>query len=387
MPRLSLTSLLALFLGGCTQRIVLTAAPVPAPARGDILSTLILIGDAGTPAPRGEPVFAALARLLADAPDSTTVLFLGDNIYPRGLPRPDAPNRADGERRILAQIAATRLVRTIFVPGNHDWDRSGPDGLAAIRREGEFVAAHGEDRVTLLPGDGCPGPEVRDAGGIRLILLDTEWWLYSDRPPIDVDCAFRSTEQVASALAAAIDSAGALPVIVAAHHPLASGGEHGGHFSLVKHLFPLREIHPALWLPLPLIGSIYPIARGAGVSSEDLSGGRNRRMQRALNGVFACHPPMLYASGHEHTLQLIDRGAPPLLAVSGAGLLNHEEFVVGVPGTRLALSEAGFMRVDRLGDGRIRLGVIVVNAAGEAREVHAEWLTLPEQSAGTGCTS
>src|SRR5436309_11924013 len=31
---------------------------------------------------------------------------------------------------------------------------------------------------------------------------------------------------------------------------------HGGHFGWQDHIFPLRNIKPWLWIPLPLIGSV-----------------------------------------------------------------------------------------------------------------------------------
>lgn len=73
--------------------------------------------------------------------------------------------------------------------------------------------------------------------------------------------------------------------------------------------------------------------------------------------------------------------------MSGAGIVGHESFVTGIPGSRLALSEAGFMRVDRLKDGRVRLGVIVVKRGGQYGEVHAEWLNGSKGEAAGGATS
>jgi Calcineurin-like phosphoesterase len=387
-PRAGIGLALLSALAGCAAPAV-PAGPAPdAPAADQVASSVFLIGDAGAPARSGEPVLQALHRELAGAPDSSIVLFLGDNVYPHGLPAPSAAVRAEAERRLAAQREATRVgtVRTIFLPGNHDWDKSGPGGLAAIRRQGQFLAATGEGRAELLPAGGCPGPVVVDIGGFRLILLDTEWWLYSgSRPGPEDGCDPGTPKGVLDRLSAAIDSAAGRPVIVAAHHPLASGGEHGGHFTLVDHLFPLRAIHPALWLPLPVIGSAYPIARAAGVSDEDLSGGRYRRLRAALDSVFACRPPMIYAAGHEHALQVIDRGAAPLLLVSGAGIVGHEGHVARIAGSRVARSDAGFMRVDRLYDGRVRVRVIVVDGTGNAREVHSEWLT-PPAAGEAGCS-
>jgi hypothetical protein len=373
--------LVALLLAACADRLLPGTQPEPAPAPSEIAGTIFLIGDAGAPAPRGEPVLAELSRRLASAPESSVVLFLGDNVYPRGVPDSGARGRAEAERRLRAQIeaAAVGSTRTIFVPGNHDWDKSGAQGLAAIRRQDTLITALSGGRATLLPRSGCAGPEVRDVHGFRLVLLDTEWWLFSHhRPDAESGCAPGTQDEVLAGLASAIAAADTVPVVVAGHHPLATGGEHGGHFFFGDHVFPLRAVHQALWIPLPLVGSVYPLVRSTGVSDEDFAGGRYVRLRQALDSVFASHPPLLYASGHEHALQLIDRGRPPLLAVSGAGILGHEGPVAAIPGSRLALSEAGFMRLDRLEDGRVRLAVIVVDGKGAGREVYAEWLSLSQ---------
>jgi Calcineurin-like phosphoesterase len=368
---------------GCADRVLPRTAPIPLPGREDVAATVFLIGDAGSPARRGEPVLQALRQLLEAAPDSSVVLFLGDNVYPVGLPDSAAHSFPEAARRLRAQLAVSeaRPERLIFVPGNHDWQKSGPDGWNAIRREGGFVRRAG---ARMLPADGCPGPDVVTVAGVlRLVLLDTEWWLFPhQKPGAESTCPYRTEGEVEQALAAALDSG---PAIVAAHHPLATGGEHGGYFSLTEHLFPLRAVHPALFIPLPIVGSIYPVARGLGVSDEDLSGGRNQRMRAVFERVFSCRPPVLYASGHEHTLQLIDRGRAPLLAVSGAGIYGHTSFVMGIPGTRLALSQAGFMRVDALRDGRLRLGVVTVDLEGRPHEVHSELLPYPSTERREPC--
>ncbi|MEP7176932.1 MAG: metallophosphoesterase [Gemmatimonadales bacterium] len=373
----------ALVLVACAGRVVPPTAAAPA-APADIVATVVLIGDAGAPKASGEPVFQAVARILADRPDTAVILFLGDNIYPRGLPDSADASFADAARRLRDQLALARLTPVLFVPGNHDWHRSGPQGWERIRRQGRFIAREGGGRARLLPANGCPGPATVDVGPrLRLVLLDTEWWLFPHEKPAEGSaCAARTPREVIDSLARALHVAGDRQVIVAGHHPLSTGGPHGGYFSLGDHLFPLRNLHPALFLPLPLLGTAYPAIRGLGVSAEDLSGGPNRVLRAALDTAFACAPPAIYAAGHEHSLQLIDRGRPPLLAVSGAGIYGHESHVEAVPGTRLAVSKAGFMRVDLLRDGRLRVGVITVDRTGAPSEVYAELVAAPRVGAG-----
>jgi hypothetical protein len=172
-------------------------------------------------------------------------------------------------------------------------------------------ARSGEPVLTALTELLQQAPDS-DFAGVRLVLLDTEWWLTPENRPGPVEgCDPTSGVGVLTAVGQAIAGAGERPVIVAGHHPIESGGPHGGYFPIEDHLFPLRNLNHALWLPLPFIGTLYPAVRGAGVSSADLASGRYRRFRARLDSVFRCHPPMLYAAGHEHGLQLIDRGRRP----------------------------------------------------------------------------
>ena len=129
--------------------------------------SLFLIGDAGSKAYDGEPVLRDLAKQ-SDSLRAVKqyVVFLGDNVYPRGVPPLGSPTRDDAERKIRAQVVAIRRGKAqgLLIPGNHDWDRQGRDGWNSIRRMDTVVAKFGGKDVRLLPKGGCPGPEVVDLG-------------------------------------------------------------------------------------------------------------------------------------------------------------------------------------------------------------------------------
>jgi len=364
---------------GSPRGVSATVAPVPGAAPTDVEVTLFFIGDAGAPAPPpdSEPVLVALRTAVAEA-SHPLVIFLGDNVYPGGLPDSSNPARPEAERRLRAQLAVLRATgaQGVFVPGNHDWAGMGPGGWDAVRRQERFIAGSGQ-RAILLPGGGCPGPAVMDVGPVvRLVALDTQWWLQDGPKPADPtsSCPADSEYEVVDSLRSVLATAGGRAVVVVAHHPLASGGPHGGHFGWQDHVFPLRDVKGWLWIPLPLIGSIYPIARENGISSQDMSSTAYRRMRAAFDSAFTGSHPLIYAAGHDHALQILGGTSARYELVSGAGIFGHRERVVDLDSTRFARSASGFMRVEFLRDHRARLAVTIVDRSGGAAEAFALWL-------------
>jgi hypothetical protein len=345
------------------------AALVQQPDTADV--SLFLIGDAGVPHVGFEPVLAALQREASATGGKSVIVFLGDNIYPRGMP--DSSNlreRIEAERRIGAQVAAAESAHatTIFVPGNHDWDAERQDGLTAIRREGAWIRQISHNAVLFLPANGCPGPAVYDAGTrVRLLLLDTQWWLQTGTKPQGTPqqsgCPAATAADIVDSLRLDIATANGRSVIVLAHHPIYSGGAHAEHWNIGDYIGS---------------GPVILIRRMVN-SSQDFRNSTNTAMRQALSSAFDPLPPLLYVSGHDHGLQVLT-GRPsahePLrYIVSGAGAYEHLDPTRRVERTRWEARQSGYVRVDFFRGGTARLAVHTVDGAGGTKEAYAE--TLP----------
>lgn len=374
LARRGLATAAALAAIACRQPPTGPHPVIPQAEYARVETTLFLVGDAGEPAPGGEPVLRALDRLIGDAGPRSVVAFLGDNVYPHGLPDSGAPDRAEAERRLNAQIDLIRHRQAtgVFIPGNHDWGNR-EDGWESVRRQGRYVRNRGEGFASFLPFDGCPGPEVWDIGTrTRVVVLDTEWWLFGRRPaPAGSACATVRDSQVVDSLRRVLAGAGDRQVILLAHHPLVSGGAHGGHFAIKDYVFPLRHLYPWLWIPVPVV---YPLSRRFGILDEDLSSPAYRYMKFRLESVLSEHQPLVWASGHDHNLQLLEGGGARFWLVSGGGIYGRSNPVTWRAETRFAEAASGFMRLDILADGGVRLGILTVDSTGAATERYSRWL-------------
>ncbi len=282
---------------------------------------LILIGDAGDFQKGRHPVIDAV-RQTTPIDKKTTILYLGDNLYTTGLPD-EQYSFYDIRRSVLdTQIAIANGTdaKVYFIPGNHDWDKAGPGGWDAIVRQQQYIDERGGKNVKFYPEDGCGGPvEVDVSPDVTLILFDSQWWIHPyDKPGVESDCPFKTQLEVLNGIDDILSKNAKKLVILACHHTFRSYGIHGGYFTLKQHIFPLTDIKPNLYIPLPVIGSIYPIARGVFGIREDLSHPAYANMIRDVEKVVKGHPNVIFVAGHEHNLQLIKDSTYNYI-VSGSG--------------------------------------------------------------------
>ena len=357
--------------GGCGPKAFPEIAAPPAGLTG-VDAVVYLVGDGG----RSDASATILSQLEADAAQrvgtaSVVVAFLGDNVYDKGLHPPSHPNHTTELGHLERQIDVVRgtAAQGMFVPGNHDWGYEGVRGLGQMKRQEDYIIAAAKDGadVSLMPPAGCAGPASLTVGqSVTLIAIDTDLWL-RDLPP-EESCSNATTHDALNALRAVIQEASSDPqrhLIVMGHHPLRTYGPHGGYFGLKEQLFPLTSLWGPLYIPVPFV---YPIYRNLGFLKQDISNPRNTRMREQLSSVFleSARQPLVYAAGHEHTLQVFNgsRFGVAYLLVSGAGSKLSD---VGKDDALYAMGrqhgERGYMRLEFFSDGRVLLSVITDGTA------------------------
>ncbi|HEY2347865.1 MAG TPA: metallophosphoesterase, partial [Puia sp.] len=321
-------------------------------AQDSVLQRVIMIGDAGEIDKEQQAVIPAASNMII--PGKTTVLYLGDNIYPRGMGLPGSKEEEATKSILQSQYKPMRSkgAPVYFIPGNHDWDKEGKNGLAKIKQEWAYLEEQNDLSLKLLPPDGCPGPtEINISQDLVIIVFDSEWWLFPfDKTNLLAECDCRTKKEIILRMQELLYKNRNKTIFLASHHPFQSYGTHGGYFSWKDHIFPFTAADPNLYIPLPIVGSLYPILRKTFTNPEDLHHPLYKSMIRQVDAVFDSFPNLIHIAGHEHGLQFIK--GKQLQVVSGSG--SKETYARKTKNSLFAEADQGFVIADQLIDRSIR---------------------------------
>ncbi|MGZ5302572.1 MAG: metallophosphoesterase [Bacteroidia bacterium] len=287
-----------------------------------------LIGDAGLPNyGENDTVKIFLRQQLLSAKNKASIIFMGDNIYPAGMPPEGHKNRAKAENSIASQLEILQGFKgnIFFIPGNHDWNQSHKGGKEYIIREAAYLEKSDQNLVTFLPDSACPGPvEVLLQPDLVLLLIDSEWWLHKHEKPYGENsyCSAKNEEQFGEQLKQMLEKNKNKQVIIAAHHPVFSNGTHGGYFPLKDHIFPLAAFRKNMYLPLPVLGSIYVAYRKYFGHRQDIANYKYSAYNHVVKNALAKYSNIIYAAGHEHNLQYFNQQNNHFI-VSGSGSKSY----------------------------------------------------------------
>lgn len=274
----------------------------------EISHTFYLIGDAGN-AEMNESTKAldVLTKEIQQANENATLLFLGDNVYPLGIPPKSSKNYALAKYRMEAQtnIAKDFKGNTYVIPGNHDWYH----GLDGLKRQEKLVEkALGKN--TFLPENGCPLERVKVSKDIDMIVIDTQWYLtnWNKHPKINDNCEIKTRAKFFDELEGLIKKARGKTTIIAMHHPMFTQGSHAGNYSFKSHMGPA-----------PVLGTLKNVLRKTtGVSNADQQNKRYNELKKRIVTLSQENDKTIFVSGHEHSLQYMVQDNIPQI-VSGSG--------------------------------------------------------------------
>lgn len=333
--------------------LLLITSCISLEAQVSVLNRILLIGDAGD-------INTIQKNILKKAEEKiiqgkTRVIYLGDNIYPSGLDLfgEDSTKTKD---ILQSQFKSFRSlnVPVDFVPGNHDWDRSGSKGYEKIKATYEYLKSFDDQDLNQFPINGCPDPVVNKiTDDVVVIYIDSEWLINPQTSSEAIeDCNCTTPAEVKMQLADLVYQNRNKTILLVGHHPLLTYGNHGGKFHWMDHIFPLRAANKKFYIPLPIIGSLYPLLRSTISHPQDIAHPKYQQMSKIIKEAFTNHKDWIYIAGHEHGLQYLqDKNIRQI--VSGGG--SRVDFLKETNKSKYSAATAGFASIDILHNGKLNI--------------------------------
>ncbi|MEI7485855.1 MAG: metallophosphoesterase [Chryseobacterium sp.] len=261
---------------------------------------IFLVGDAGNAdETQTQNTLNLLKNKLDSADEKSMLIFLGDNIYPSGMPKESDKDYALAKQKLENQLAITKNFKgkTLVIPGNHDWYH----GLDGLKAEEDFVKSYLNDKKSFLPKNSCPIDDINLTKDIKLIVIDAEWALinWDQYPGINKNCNIKTREDLFIEFKDLVNKNQDKRIIVALHHPIISSGTHAGYTSPKSHLFPLKSK-----VPVPGVASLINVLRSSsGASLEDINNQHYADLANRLKSIVQEKENVIFVSGHDHNLQ------------------------------------------------------------------------------------
>lgn len=319
--------------------------------------TFYLIGDAGNSDQTESQQTLSLLKSRIDKADSASALiFLGDNIYPKGMPGKKSDQRETAEQKLQNQIDIQKDFKgsAYFIPGNHDWYSN----LKGLNEQEEFVTAQ-LGKKSFLPRKGCAIDSKSLGKDITLITVDSQWFLenWDRHKNMNADCSIKTRQDFFDEFESLLNKNQNQLTVVAIHHPLMSNGTHGGQFSVEKQFVPLESD-----LPFPVVGSLINLLRKtSGASPQDNQNHVYRELINRLKTLASDKENLIFVSGHDHNLQYLEDGNIKQI-ISGSG--SKTEAARAINPNDFSAGFQGYALLDVFGDGSSKVS-FYGNSGGE----------------------
>lgn len=293
--------------------------------------TVYFIGDAGKDPQPGKVLRVLQKHLERDS--NSTVVFLGDNCYPKGINTKDLevvnyPYAHADAKNLVSQLSILKkyLGYVFFVPGNHDWKaQKRHEAIRSIKNEELVISAYISDSThvrnkrehkAVFVWGGEENKEkvvVHDlTDRLSVFLFDSQFYFQSQKgwSRKEKKLHFNDLIDQLDSLMSKKEQEGK-KLIIASHHPIFTNGSHS------RYRQPLRFIFN--WTPLYLLGKL-------GINrwlSQDIDQPFYSYYREKFLTLLEKHSGVYFLAGHDHNLQYITETDDHHL-VSGAGSKSNK---------------------------------------------------------------
>lgn len=264
-------------------------------AINDETTNFFLIGDTGKlENNKTSSTLIAMQKNFSLADKKDVLLFLGDHIYPKGIPTKKNNKQKKAIKILNSQLDVAKKFpgKVYFIPGNHDWYY----GLEGLKIQEKLVEAS-LGKNTFIPQNGCPIEKININENIVLLVVDSQWYItdWDKHPSINSQCDIKTREQFLAEFRNQIKKSRGKTTLVVTHHPMYSNGSHNGNYTFKSHI-----------KPLPILGSVKNIIRTtSGANNTDMSNRFYNDLRKNLIAASQQNDNVIFISGHEHNLQFI----------------------------------------------------------------------------------
>ena len=303
-----------------------------------VLHSFYLIGDAGnSELYKRDSALSYLSQEILKAKENSTLIFLGDNVYPKGIPNKKNKGYKLANHRLKVQIDIAKNFpgKSLFIPGNHDW-YSGLQGL----KDQEKLVEDAIGKKSFEPDNGCPLEKIEVNDEINIIVVDTHWYVtnWDKHPGINDDCEIKTRAKFFEELEGLIKKSQGKTTLLALHHPMFTNGPHGGYYSFKSHMSPA-----------PILGTAKNILRKTtGLTNTDQQNDKYNTLRKRIISLAQQNEKIIFVSGHEHSIQyIVQDNIPQIVSGSGSKLTATKN----VNGGKFSYGTQGFARLDVYEDG------------------------------------
>jgi len=332
---------------------------------GDLEYSTFMVGDLGYDYDRGLTTLDAMVKAMPAGKKKSSLLLLGDITGKEGL------RKKDGTERAHLDAIALRLGRVpgkvFYTPGENELGRASK--FSRLDRLEEYFDDEVKKKVRFMPNKVCSGPDDEELyDRVGLIGVNTAWYLadWSRDEEVSEGCDYRNRDAMTFALADEIKGYRDQVKIVMMHHPLQSNGNKGGQFSAVQHLFPLADLIPGAYVPLPVIGSVIRGVQGVGGGPNDVNSLLYQQMIGKIKAGIDDEVNVIFVSGHEQNMMLVHE-KEYMQIVAGSGSTRGP--ARGGNDANFAYGAVGYSRLDFYDSGEVYAGFYAVDAAGNEQRV------------------